>query len=133
MQSITIHNQHGEDVTLPASRSHHNEASLPGAVRLMGQVDTNLPISASILLKEDGTWHHVNTEYGRSLSYYLHFDLDPDDEPTEAQRETIAEWFFTREGPYGMSMSAPLMTWAFAGISQAQLARSYGYETVPVA
>lgn len=137
----------GRAVTLPSGRNHSEPASLSGAVRLEGSPSVSVPITATILLKDDGTWHHVNTAYGARPNWYWHFDgvhHERDEygelvgytlpDATEAQRRTLARWFFERDArPYGISLGAPVARWAFGGAHPDEIAGRYGYDPVTLA
>jgi len=85
-------------------------------------------------LADDGTWLERRPDPDANANHYLHFDAPPSTAPTEAQRATVARWYFgAGDSPGGNGRrwsghgpGAPLIAWAFADIPQAEIERRYG-------
>jgi len=85
-------------------------------------------------LGDDGTWLEVAPRPDANSNHYLHLSSPAPEAPTEAQRATIARWYFgAGDGPggdgrrwSGHGPGAPLIAWAFADIPQPEIERRYG-------
>lgn len=144
MQAITLDDGYGRAITVPMVRDwsiqrengpDNHIADTP----LTGQVMVGCPVGVTILLRTDGTWVHWQTDFD-AHNHYLHFadegrfvrlgdDYRPvyrRDEPTAAQRRTLARWWLGDERPYGMTIGEPVARWAFAGLTPQQISDRYG-------
>ena len=123
-----------ECVTFPI-RSNHvmREGACLDTVIEIQQVVIGVPIGILLLLKTNGDLFHWQTIFGGPQygNVYAHIapSFDQKRTPTEAQKHTVANWFFN-EKPLGLpnAAGASLYEWAFCGESHTDVAEKYGHQ-----
>ncbi len=129
---MILRGANGEELTIPVlpwprvKREFGSDGNIADCV-LAGNPARGVPVWIEIVLRSDGSWQHWVTRFKDEGASYLLIEQPSSKPATEAQRRTVARWWFELDPrPFGMPLGATVCQWAFDGMSPDEISRRYG-------